>query len=194
MNFKNDLRKREFQRAAAGCWSWGLLVVLSALLWLPASHAQPTEHQLKAAVLGNVAKFVEWPNGRDDQPISIGIFGYDPFGNDLEIVLKSVKVKGKHIIIKRSDQIKDLEECHIIFFSARESSRTGEAIRQLRGQSVLAVGEDARFLEEGGAISLATEQKKIQISINLPAAEEAGLTVNPQLLALAKTVQRKEDQ
>jgi hypothetical protein len=47
-------------------------------------------------------------------------------------------------------------------------------------------------LEEGGAIALSTEQRKVQISVNLPAADEAGLTVNPQLLALAKTVKRKE--
>jgi hypothetical protein len=170
---------------------WPLLLV-GALLVLTDVLAQPTEHQLKAAVLGNVAKFVEWPAAKGEEAVSIGIFGHDPFGNDLESVLKSVKVKGKSITIRRSGEIRNLEDCHIIFFSARETGRVKEIVRRLGKRPILTVGEDARFLEEGGAISLSTEQRKIQISINLPATEKAGLTVNPQMLALAKKVKRKE--
>ena len=170
-----------------------LSLLLAAVFLLPISRAQPTEHQLKAAVLGNVAKFVEWPEGKNNEPVIIGILGHDPFGNDLEAVLKSIKVKGKSIGIKRSNELKDLEDCHILFVSAREASRTNELIQKIRKRPILTVGEDTRFLDAGGAISLSTEQRKIQISINLPSASEAGLTVNPQLLSLAKTVKRKDE-
>jgi hypothetical protein len=179
-------------RASLARWTWRLLVLLGALLLPQAAPPQPTEHQLKAAVLGNLAKFVQWPEVRNEESVLIGVFGYDPFGKDLEVVLKDVKVKGRGIAIKRSDSIKDLENCHIIFFSAGETGRIKEVRQRLRARPVLTVGEEARFLDEGGAISLETEQRKIQISINLAATEEAGLTVNAQLLALAKNVKRKE--
>jgi hypothetical protein len=176
----------------AGAWRWLLVLLLAAGFLLPGSQAQPTEHQLKAAVLGNVAKFVEWPAGKNDEALTIGILGHDPFGNDLEIVLKSVKVKGRNIAIKRSEDLKELEQCHIVFFSARETNRARELIQKIRTRPILTVGEDARFMEAGGAISLETEQRKIQISVNLSSADEAGLIINPQLLSLAKTVKRKE--
>jgi hypothetical protein len=192
MRAENSIIRSAIQIARAAFWSWPMLAMLGALLSTLVAQAQPTEHQLKAAVLGNVAKFVEWPEPKNEQPISIGILGHDPFGNDLEVVLKNVKVKGRNIAIKRSGEIKDLEDCHIIFFSARETSRMHDVRQRLRNRPVLTVGEEARFLEEGGAVSLETEQRKIQISINLPAAEEARVTVNAQLLALAKTVKRKE--
>jgi hypothetical protein len=179
-------------QARVARWTWRLLVLLGALLLPQAAPPQPTEHQLKAAVLGNLAKFVEWPEAKNEEFLLIGVFGYDPFGKDLEVVLKDVKVKGRRIAIKRSGDIKELENCHIIFFSARETGRIKEVRQRLLARPVLTVGEEARFLDEGGAMSLETEQRKIQISINLAATEEAGLTVNAQLLALAKNVKRKE--
>jgi hypothetical protein len=194
MRAEHSTNKRKASQPFAGLWRilWNLTV--AAMLLLPAAQAQPTEHQLKAAVLGNVAKFVEWPEGKNSEPVTIGILGHDPFGNDLEIVLRNVKVKGKSIGVKRSDDIKDLDNCHLIFISAREGKRAKEWIQKIRKLPILTVGEDAHFLEAGGGIILETEQRKIQISINLPSVDMAGITVNPQLLSLAKTVTRKEAQ
>lgn len=175
-------------------WCALFLICLFFSVGVVFGQATPTEHQLKAAVLGNVAKFVEWPARTNEEAITIGVFGHDPFEGDLEVVLKNVKVKGKGIKTRRANDINELKDCHIIFFSARETVRASEAIRKLGERPVLTVGEDDRFLSAGGGITLETEQRKIQISISLEAAESAGLKLNPQLLSLAKkVVKRKGD-
>lgn len=194
MKVQRSHLKNEVRRGAEGWVRYRVLLFLVVLTCCcgPRCLAQPTEHQLKAAVLGNVAKFVEWPEDKSDESVVIGILGHDPFGSDLEVVLKSVRVKGKGFVVKRSGDIGELLNCQMIFLSASETGRAAELIRKVGARPILTVGEESRFLDAGGGISLETELRKIQISINLPAVNDAGLTVNPQLLSLAKTVRRKE--
>lgn len=172
-------------------------MLFSALLGWSANvfvwaQAQPTEHQLKAAVIGNIAKFVDWPTEEQGDEFVIGILGQDPFGTDLETVLSNVKVRGKSFSFIRSESISELLRCQIVFVSARENARAVELIQQAANLPILTVGEESEFLEWGGAVSLSVEGRKIQLSINLEASDRAGLTVNPQLLRLAKTVKRKD--
>lgn len=168
----------------------GWLAFLIAAGW-PAFAQSLTEHQMQAAVLGNLAKFVEWPKGAEGQgPLTIGILGHDPFGKDLEEVLKEVKVKGRNFAVKRSDKIQDLLECQIIYCSARETEELRQARPQLEGRPILTVGEDRRFLEWGGMVNFHMEEKKVRFAVNLKSAEEAGLSINPQLLRLATEVKK----
>jgi len=49
------------------------------------------EYVVKAGFLFNFAKYVEWPADafdKPDSPISIGIVGADPFGEDLDRALR----------------------------------------------------------------------------------------------------------
>jgi hypothetical protein len=193
---KGTLNMTEDSTIGAHCallrWLFLLLLALGPSPLLSSVQAQATEHQLKAAVLGNLAKFVEWPEARTNDSIVIGILGYDPFGNDLETVLKNIKVKGRGFTCVRTESIERLTNCHMVFVSSRETESLRELLPKIKKSSVLVVGEGARFLDLGGAVSLQLEDRKIQLSINPEAIDEAGLVVNPQLLRLAKTVKRKE--
>lgn len=175
------------QRSIALCW------LLSVLLCCIGSKAQtqPTEHQLKAAVIGNLAKFVNWPGEQTGESIAIGILGHDPFGSDLELVLKDMKVKGKPFSFKRSENVSDLLSCQVIFLSSQAGGKARELAERAGNLPILTVGEDAHFLKAGGAVSMDLEGRRIQLSINLSATEKAHLTVNPQLLRLAKVIKGK---
>ena len=69
-----------------------------------AERISATEYQAKAAFLYQLAKFVEWPVATfldADSPITIGIFGTDPFGSDLETVIGERTAKRRRFRIKR---------------------------------------------------------------------------------------------
>lgn len=193
MNLRLRAGESTASHANRMAWGWLSLLFCLGLIGLTERQvqAQPTEHQLKAAVLGNLAKFVEWPEGGTNESIAIGILGHDPFESDLETVLKNVKVKGKGFTFKRSENVADLIGCQIIFLSGRESDRIRELLQRVRTLPILTVGEEAEFTDRGGTVSLNTEDRKVQLSINLEATDRAGLTVNPQLIRLAKVVKRK---
>lgn len=192
----------------AGCWggapdcrtplwiAWaGLVVLLSAML-MPArcvaQIAPVPEYQLKAAYLCNFAEFITWPESaftNTTSPLVVGVLGADPFGAYLDEAAKG-KTTGSHpLAVRRSRQLADLVDCHILFVSNSEASKLGEVLRTVRERPVLTVSDVPSFLIEGGIIKLSTLEKKVRFEVNLDAAAAANLHFQARLLRLASAVQ-----
>ena len=100
------------------------IVILLLLVSLsPAARvagAQPptpasVEYRVKAALIYNFAKFVEWPDAVSaGDPFIIGVLGQDPFGAALD-VLQGRTVSGKRVIVKRFETLDALERSDILF-------------------------------------------------------------------------------
>jgi hypothetical protein len=63
-------------------------------------------------------------------------------------------------------------------------------MQELRNRPVLTVSDLPQFLEAGGIIAFSTEAR-VQLHINPPAAQRAGLTISSKLLRVAKVVEAK---
>ncbi|MGH7971944.1 MAG: YfiR family protein, partial [Limisphaerales bacterium] len=62
------------------------------------------EYQIKAVLLFNLTRFVDWPDSAftaPDAPLVIGIVGRDPFGEALDEAVRGEEVNGHKIIIQR---------------------------------------------------------------------------------------------
>jgi hypothetical protein len=183
------------RRAAARVLVW-LLVGLfvqgsfsSGRLDLQGASPAP-EYHLKAAFLYNFAKFVEWPTvtpGEGEMPFRFGILGSNPFGSDLEEVLKGHQLRGRPLEIRVCRNAEEARACQLVFIGTKEDS-SASALRALHGLPVLTVGESDRFKSEGGIITLVMEGDKVRFEINLEAARAAGLKIDAQLLRLARKV------
>jgi len=153
--------------------------------------AVASEYEIKAAFLFNFAKFVDWPAssfaGRDS-PIVIGVLGSDPFGGVLDSTLRNEDVKGRKLVVKRSNQLGDLKGCHIVFVSSSEQSHVGSIIQELKDRPVLTVGDMPGFAGHGGIVNFIMRDRKVGFEINPAAADKAGLKISSQLLRLAKIV------
>ncbi|HLY09271.1 MAG TPA: YfiR family protein [Planctomycetota bacterium] len=152
---------------------------------------QLPEYVIKAGFLFNFAKYVEWPGASfegPESPITIGIVGADPFGDNLEKSLSHKTVNKRPFVIRRYAAPSDLGRCHILFVSRSEKARTSEIIKQVEGQPVLTVGEDGAFAASGGMIAILIENEKPRLEVNPEAAETAKLTINSKLLKLATIV------
>jgi hypothetical protein len=77
---------------------------------------------------------------------------------------------------------------HVLFISSSEENNLAGLLKVLGGQSVLTVGEMENFAQRGGIICLKKENNRIVFEINLDAAKRAKLSMNAQLLKLAKVV------
>src|SRR6184192_3025907 len=78
------------------------------------------EYEIKAAYLYNFIKYVDWPSYGDT--ITIGVLGGNPFGTALA-PLDGKIVKGRRLLIKEVDSLRDAQKCQIIFVSSSEKSR-----------------------------------------------------------------------
>ena len=176
-------------------------VGLVLMLWLvvqggyaPAAHGQSsaaTEYDLKLAFLFNFAKFVEWPSdafSNDKSPITICVFGADPFGKSLDNIIQGKTADNREFAVRRTNKPEELHGCQIVFISDAERGRFAEGFQGLKHSSVLVVGESDGFAERGGCIQFYLDEKKVRFVINVDAIQRAHLTVSSKLLALARIV------
>lgn len=143
------------------------------------------EYEIKAGYLYNFIKYVDWPSYGDT--ITIGVLGYDPFGTALA-PLNGKLVKGRRLVIKHLDSVRDAQQCQIIFVSSSEKQRLQEIFESLRSARVLTVGETQGFADGGGIINFIEENNKIRFEINAEAARRTGLSISSELLKLARLV------
>ena len=179
-----------------GAWLGHAVLLIGALLAVPAQPAPaqsdaPTEHQVKAAFLYNFAKFVEWPVeafAGPSAPFQLCVLGEDPFGPDLRDLVKGKVVGGRAVQVFNPSNLMQSMSCHILFVSPSEKAHTRQIIEQLRERSVLIVGDNRGFAEQGGMVNFVMENDRVRFEINVKAAEGARLKISSKLLNLAKFV------
>jgi hypothetical protein len=177
-----------------------LTVALFSLLIGTSGRAQPTsaqdkgapsEYEVKAAFLYNFAKFVEWPSGTfatSNAPVIIGILGRNPFGGELERMVKDKVLKGRPMVVQTVASTADpaLKHCQILFIQPMDRDRTMEILGSLKGAPILTVSETDDFVKLGGMISFVMDGKRVRFEINDNAAMAAGLRISSKLLSLSK--------
>lgn len=149
------------------------------------------EYVLKAGFLFNFAKYVDWPSDsfeHADSPISIGIVGKDPFGNNLEKALNGKAVKGRGFIIRRYREPADIQRCHILFVPRSANYRLSDILTKIANWPVVTVGEEGGFCQDGGTIGILIEDDKSKLEVNIAAAAKARVTIHSKLLRIAIVV------
>jgi hypothetical protein len=173
-------------------WIWRPIVAAALVLAGPPVLAQsPSEYQLKAVFLFNFAQFVEWPAtafADPEAPLIIGVLGQDPFGPQLDEVVRDEVVRGRKLQVQRYQRAEAATDCHILFISHSESRNLEQILAALRGRSILTVSDAAGFALRGVMIRFIPEKSRIRLRVNLDAAKSAGLLISSKLLRPAEIV------
>lgn len=172
-------------------WRLWLAVMLAAQLlrggFAMAQTSGFSEYQVKAAFLYNFGKFVQWPTNdfaSADAPLVIGVYGENPFGNDLAQVVHGRTING-HPVVAREVSLDEIKTCQILFIARSKQKNINDILRALDGAGVLTVTEDLDPFQTGVMISLFLESDRIRFEINNTAAEKVGLKLSSKLLMLA---------
>lgn len=207
---KSSARRRRFgpaiPRLSSPWRSAGALVMPLAVLLLPAFPCRSApgdrpdavfpepdrEYQVKAVFLLHLVRFVHWPResfSGPEAPLVIGILGSDPFGANLDDVVRGEKVGGHPIVVARYASPAAVEDdCRLLFVGGAESSRIEDELRALHGRRILTVGESAEFMRQGGMVGLVPREGKVRLMVNREAMRAAHLEVSSKLLRLAELV------
>jgi hypothetical protein len=170
----------------------GLFVVLSVTLlfgFVQPIQKKATEYQIKAVFLFNFAQFVDWPEqtfSGPESPIIIGILGSDPFGSYLDETVENEKINGHPLMIKRYQNLNEIDSCHILFISAQPPPQIDIVTKTLVGRNILTVSDANNFVRQGGMVRLFTEDNKIKLRINLEVIKAEQFIVSSKLLRMAE--------
>jgi len=180
-----------YVRGSAWRGAMVLLAWVAAVGWpwaTAAGQGSPAKYGVEGLLLVKFTTYIKWPDSAfagADAPVAIGVLGDDPFGDVLERVALGIEVgkEKRKIVIRRSKKPDDLKACQVVFISPVEKNQMPQALSQT---SCLMVGETAGFLGKGGIINFYLNGSKVRFEINNDNAVSHGLTISPELLALAK--------
>ena len=156
---------------------------------IPAETAVGT-YQTKAALIHNVAMFVEWP-GRsfvnDQSPIVATILG-DCSQDAAFHAIQGKTAKNREIQVRPATRVEEVGGSHILFICASERQQLAHILESVKDRSILTVSDMKHFAKGGGIISFIPVDEKTGFDVNLAAAQKAHLKISSQLLKLARTV------
>jgi hypothetical protein len=174
-------------------WSRLLAMVLTLMVFAVVAKAEsaPSESQVKAAFLLNFPKYVEWPAAAfaaTNSPLVVVILGNPGMAEEFAKMSADKTVNGRSLVLSTEPPTADDPKgCHILFISTT-TRRPTEILAGLKGRSVLTVGDDEKFLEQGGMIRLARREQNVRLQVQLAAAQQAQLKISSKLLSIADVV------
>lgn len=166
-------------------------LILLLLLLVPAvtSSAAEGEYLVKAAMIYNFAKFVEWPADSfgSDSRITFCLVGKSPLNGPMQS-MQGKQVKGRSVSIRPITSHGDVAACQILFIPQSEQGRLPAYLKQAATQSILTVSDMENFAVSGGMIGFYEEDGKVRFEINLETAQKRHLQISSHLLKLARNV------
>ncbi len=170
--------------------STAALVAAVLLVQPPLSAQRPEvgEDGVKAAVLYNFTKFIDWPPSAfaaASSPFVVCAYADAGFRKTLEEILQGEQVRGRPITVAARES-EDAQGCHMLYLSKDATERQARILAPLRQTPVLSVGEGRPFLEQGGLIAFVLENDRVRFAVNKRGVDAAGLTISSQLLRVAR--------
>jgi len=149
-----------------------------------------TPEQIKADVLLNISRYIEWPSGvfiRSNSPVMLGVYGRSFLVEELKKQAKEKRVNGRQIIV-RQFYWPTAPNCNVLYVANTERTRIPWILRKLEYTSVLTVSELEHFTSQGGMVHFNLEDKKVKFHINMEAVTNAQLKVSARLLNVADSI------
>lgn len=157
----------------------------------PAWTDPASEAAVKAGVVYNLGKFVEWPPERfasANAPLTLCTVGNQPLQGALAL-LQGRNVQGHPIVLRNNPRGDELRACHILYIDETANDRLESLLAHVASSPVLTVSDIEAFADQGGIVGLYQKDERVQFTINLRAARQNGLKLSSHLLRLGKVLQ-----
>lgn len=147
-----------------------------------------SEPDLKAAIIINMAMFVDWPaqGGLPGNQFVICFITDSPVAGALG------KAQGKTMrnrtINVRKVALDALAGCHVAYLAPDEHERLQQIQSAVRNAPVLVAGDTPALFPEGSMLNLELSGGHVVFDVNLRSAQKAGLQISSKALRLARKV------
>lgn len=165
-----------------------LAAVLCMMLPCMAAATPPSEYEVKAAFIHNIAKFVEWPGALPSSGSArLCLAGGDPFAGALD-ALRGKQVGSLLWEIVPVNARSNLKACRVLFIAAAERDNLGGILAGIGTSPVLTMGDTDGYAARGVMVNFYLEEHKVRFEINHESAKRAGLGISSQLLKMVRIV------
>lgn len=181
----SDISIRAFSRASSALFAAAFTLVFAAGVSLSSAADQRVrgEYEVKAALVYNFLKFVDWPAKEAGSGIRVCVLGDLSRARPLAGLDDQV-VAGRSITVARAE-LNDVHGCDVLFLLKGEERRIARVLAAVRGGNTLTIGEADGLGRKGVMINFLIERSRVRFEINADAARDAGITISSKLMKLA---------
>lgn len=171
------------------------LSVCVIFAWAPGGRgqSQSQEASKKAVFLARMLGFMDWPEkgeSGENRVFSFCVFGDHLLGFALSQELRATTINRERVEVRWVKRGQELKGCQAVFIGASGGENLGKLLEAARGEGILTIGDEAGFLDAGGAVELSNEADGVKFQVDLGATRNARVRMNARLLSLAKRVVR----
>jgi hypothetical protein len=172
----------------------GVFLLISTVYFSIAQTKQTSEQEVKAAFIYNFTRFIDWPPAAFsslNSPFVIGVLGNDPVSGYLESLVQDEKLDNHLITVQRFTDLKQINQCNILFISAEEGSKISQLIPSINRRGILTVSDSPSFSKWGGIVRFFKDQNKLRLEINPVEGKAAQLMISSKLLSVSSIYKAK---
>lgn len=142
--------------------------------------------KVKAAIVYKLTKFITWTEKK--QTLALCIIGNGAINSELLKINHKFSM-GRRISVTHKSPSAPLEKlCDLVYIHNTKTNAISKILNNLKHKSVLTISDSESFAYQGGVIGLFRIGSRIQFAISKSATKNAGLSINSQLMGLAKVV------
>jgi hypothetical protein len=141
------------------------------------------EDELKCAALLAFVQNAHWPDpAAPGTPLTVGVVGRPAFLRWLHTAMDGKAVEGRPLRVEGVSLPIDPHLCQVVYFASDKPAEIKTALQALGPEHVLTVGENDRFLEQGGAVNLFLVDGHMAFEVSLGALDRSGVAISSKLL------------
>lgn len=161
----------------------GTLALLGALFTSPAAAQSSNTDRLRAAIVFNVLRFVEFPSSVGN---SITFCVDSNYSGASAFRSFAGRRTGNRTVSVRSVNVGAYSGCDVVYLSSGTRASISRATQ--RGRVVM--GEGRNFIDNGGAVGLVQTGNQVRFQINMNASSSDNVAFSSRLIRLASRVVR----
>lgn len=168
-----------------------ILAFLLPAFLLEGAHAQPREHEVKAAYLYRFLSFIEWPAAsfaRPDSPIVVGVLDAEDVLEALAGIVPGRVVQGRPVAVRRVRDASAAGGAHLLFIGRGGGGAQLARLPLMRGQ--LVVTDWAGALDQGAVVNFVRSEGRVRFEVAMDAAARRDLKISSRMLAVASSVRQ----
>ncbi len=139
------------------------------------------ENKIKIAYLFHFAQFTEW--SAKSSSFNYCVYDDTHFAKLLKTAYFDKTLNGNEVNVNLINVESNFSDCHLIYFPHDVPQNI---LIKITKKPILTVGTLKNFIEQNGIIYMYEKDQKIRFYIDNANAQEAGLKISSQLLALSK--------
>jgi hypothetical protein len=159
-----------------------------ALAAAPARAApRPDDLQVKAAMLLNLLKFVEWPRAAAAE-LRVCALRVPVLSAAVDAAARVGGPAGRSIAVRDERREADLATCDVVILGPDSDDAVEPLAGRLGEAGVLTVAETEGFAARGVMVNFVLDAGRVRFEVNLEAVRRARLRLSSKLLRLARVV------